>query len=77
MSILKENFAHPKIEEDNHVFAIEVGSFLWASGLMDRLVDKALIYRLKTGKVMPQLKNGIHAGNTMIWNNFSHKSKKD
>ena len=47
--------------------ALETGSFLWASGLMDRLMLQALIFDIKSDKVAPQLKVGIHANAKRIW----------
>ena len=77
VTTLKENLPHPKIVQENQVFAYEVGSFLWASGLMDRVVGEALADRLKTEQVVPQLRTGLHYGSPRIWNNFSHFGKKD
>ena len=77
VNTLKENLPHPKIVQENQVFAYEVGSFLWASGLMDRVVGEALADRLKTEQVVPQLRTGLHYGSPRIWNNFSHFGKKD
>ena len=67
---IRENLPLDKIDGCTEVHALECGSFLWASGMMDRLVSQARDFQGKTEKAAPQLKTGIHASIPKIWNSL-------
>ena len=74
---LKANLPIEKLNGDSRVLAIESGSFLWSSGLMKRLMQDVVIFRIKTEQAAPLLRTGIHAGVPYIWNSLPEMMKEE
>ena len=64
---LRANLPLEKFDGKAKTYSLEVGSYLWASGVWDQIMNDALLYKTKALQAAPQLKVGIHANDAQIW----------